>query len=465
MEDTECIVCFSRFDGEEHRPRALPCGHTICTDCLEKAIKALAKKCPKCRTVYSASNVKQIPINFNLESVMKLLSISKTSKGTDLPECAEHQIQVSHRCTSHKAWICQNCVREDHSSESCKIITVTEKLNFKKSRQLDQSKPMLDSFEEICTKVDDCKKQCKEQITDCDEDIVRLNKEIQKKKTSKLQLEEKFAILDEKLDNIKKKRSYYDQAVSSLNASENIKEVSQCSLRLQNEAEKLKLISLELEKELELMLQTVPLQDDELLGYPKLSVRNGRTHFHALQVNNIYKSSPSKIQCTDESVPLLTEGLITFLDIGWPGQEPRRVYIKMVGNNTARSRQHLLLVTSQCGPSYKGATFSSLARKGQPGEHLVISPYDGNNAAPLLQDVTVNDDRKHDVKAGLVSGGLFMGDANNAVFGVYLSDCPRAYDRTGFGEVTSGLEVLQDIAKSNIMHKMTVVDCGMVLSF
>ncbi|CAL4064389.1 unnamed protein product, partial [Meganyctiphanes norvegica] len=292
-EDTECLVCFSKFDGEEHRPRALPCGHTICTDCLETAIKALIKKCPKCRKVYSASNVNQIPINFNLESVMKLLSISKTSKGTDLPECAEHQIQVSHRCSTHKAWICQSCVQEDHSSEYCKIITVTEELNVKKSAKLDQTKPMLNSFEETYKKIDDCKKQCKEQITECDEDIVRLNKEIQSKKTSKLQLEEKCATLDQKLDSIKGKRSYYDQAVSSLKASETIKDVSQCSLKLQNEAEKLKLISLEIEKELESMLRTVQFQHDDLLGFPKLSVRDGRTHLHVLQVNGIYKYPPA----------------------------------------------------------------------------------------------------------------------------------------------------------------------------
>ena len=32
--DTECGFCFARL-AEMHDPRALPCGHTQCTDCIE----------------------------------------------------------------------------------------------------------------------------------------------------------------------------------------------------------------------------------------------------------------------------------------------------------------------------------------------------------------------------------------------------------------------------------------------
>ena len=32
--DTECGFCYARL-AEMHDPRALPCGHTQCTDCIE----------------------------------------------------------------------------------------------------------------------------------------------------------------------------------------------------------------------------------------------------------------------------------------------------------------------------------------------------------------------------------------------------------------------------------------------
>ncbi|CAL4125484.1 unnamed protein product, partial [Meganyctiphanes norvegica] len=66
MEETECIVCFSHYDEEEHRPRVMPCGHTLCSDCLERAIREDSKMCPKCRARYSASNVDDLSVNFSL---------------------------------------------------------------------------------------------------------------------------------------------------------------------------------------------------------------------------------------------------------------------------------------------------------------------------------------------------------------------------------------------------------------
>ncbi|CAL4061297.1 unnamed protein product, partial [Meganyctiphanes norvegica] len=322
-----------RFDGlGDHRGEHTKCSHPCFFQFYDAQIFPHSDTCYKILFLFNFSNVNQIPINFNLESGKKLLNISKTSKGTESPQCLEHQLALSHRCSTHKAWVCQSCVREDHSSESCHIITVTEELNDKKSRQLEQSKVMLYSFEETCKKLDDCKKQYTEQMTECDKYNVRLNKEIQRKKTSKLQFEENFAFLDQKIDNLKVKRFYYNEAVSSLKESETVKEVSQCSSKLQNEAEKLKLISLEIEKELESTRRTVQFQHDDLLGFPKLSVKDGRTHLHVLQVNDIYKSSPGKLQYPAESVPPLTDGIFTFLDMGWPGKEPRRVYSKMVGN-------------------------------------------------------------------------------------------------------------------------------------
>ncbi|CAL4174795.1 unnamed protein product [Meganyctiphanes norvegica] len=471
MEDSECIVCFSKYNDEEQRPRSMPCGHTMCSLCLERAILEQSKMCPKCRTPYSASSVKELPVNFSLEGLVKSLSTSNK-----LNECTEHQLPVSHRCTTHKAWVCKICLLEDHSEELCKIITIWEDFNIKKGTKLNKSKPLINKFEETCQKINDCIKLFKKVIEENDEEIIRcetlvkrLQEDIQRKKTSKLQMEKNYDMFGQKIKALKVKRRSYDKAVTSLQSSESIREVSRCSIDVQNEVEKLQSISHELENEVDLMLQTFKTtmepSMEHCLGEHKSSVKDGRHHIHVLQRNTLSKSIPQDLQFSDETNPPLTDGMLTFLDIAWPNQNPRRVYMKMIGN-TARARQHLLLVTGHLGHSYKGLQFYNPNNEGRPGESIVIHPYDGDEAAPLLKDVTVNDCVKFDKrKAGLISGAGWDGDRNTALIRIYLrNDSGRAIRAPDscFGEVTSGLEILQDIAKSNEIDEIEVVDCGVV---
>ncbi|CAL4118821.1 unnamed protein product, partial [Meganyctiphanes norvegica] len=364
----------------------------------------------------------------------------------------------------------------DHSAEVCKIITIKEELNIKKSTKLNQSKPLLNTFEETCKKTNDSKKLCKKVIEENDEEIIRcetmvksLQEDIQRMKTCKLQMEKNYDMFDQKIEALKGKRRSYDKAVTSLKSSETIREVSRCSIEVQNEVEKLESISHELENEVDLMLQTFKTTTDPSLehsfGEHKFSVKDGMHHIHVLQRNTASKSIPHNLQFSDESDPPLTDGMLTFLDIAWPNQKPHRVYMKMIGN-IARARQHLILVTGHLGHSYKGLQFYIPFKKGQPGECIVIHPYDGDTAAPLLKDVTVNEGyvlMKPRSKAGLIAGAGWNDDLNTALFCVYLRDDAQRTDDTCFGEVTSGLEILQDIAKSNEIDKIKVVDCGVVI--
>ncbi|XP_052123331.1 uncharacterized protein LOC113210024 isoform X2 [Frankliniella occidentalis] len=43
----ECDICLVEFDVDIHRPKCLPCGHTICRDCVQNT--ALGRRCPTCR--------------------------------------------------------------------------------------------------------------------------------------------------------------------------------------------------------------------------------------------------------------------------------------------------------------------------------------------------------------------------------------------------------------------------------
>ncbi|XP_026290052.1 uncharacterized protein LOC113214791 [Frankliniella occidentalis] len=45
--ELQCDICFLQFDLDCHRPKSLPCGHTICKECVQNP--AMGKKCPTCR--------------------------------------------------------------------------------------------------------------------------------------------------------------------------------------------------------------------------------------------------------------------------------------------------------------------------------------------------------------------------------------------------------------------------------
>ncbi|CAL4083567.1 unnamed protein product, partial [Meganyctiphanes norvegica] len=469
-EENECLVCFSIYDDKERRPRFMPCGHTLCSSCLEKAITENSKTCPKCRRSYTASNVENLPVNFSL---MGLVTSQNTSD--KFPECTEHLLPVSHKCTTHKIWVCESCQSEDHMPVSCKMIAIREELKRKKETQLDQSQPLLKTFEETCKKTDDRKIQCQKFIEENDKEIIRLETmvkrlqdEIQRKRTSKVQMENNYSIFDQKLGTIQRKRSSYDKAVTSLKSSETIRGVSKCSVEVKNETKKLQLVSNELQKEADLMMQVF--YDTALsrlglcLGNNEVLVKDGMHHLHVFHGEKNHRLSSQYLQFTDINDPPSTDGILTFMDFAWPDQKPRRVYMKMMGN-TLRARQHLLLLTGQCGHSYRDLTFYNTQKQGQPGENIVLRPYDGKKATPLFNDVTKNDKVNHPATSGLITGAGWSGDniCNNALFSIHLKDDPGKDNTTGFGRVISGLDVIHDIVKSAKTDKIKVVDCGLVL--
>ncbi|XP_034243209.1 formin-like protein 3 isoform X2 [Thrips palmi] len=49
----ECIVCLEPYDEGRHRPKALPCGHSLCLDCV--ANPQLGRKCPEDRVRFHGS--------------------------------------------------------------------------------------------------------------------------------------------------------------------------------------------------------------------------------------------------------------------------------------------------------------------------------------------------------------------------------------------------------------------------
>ncbi|KAK3914747.1 Roquin-2 [Frankliniella fusca] len=65
--ELQCDICFVQFDLKQHRPKSLPCGHTVCKECVQNP--ALGKKCPTCRKGLAA-DLNLLPDNIFVTRMM-----------------------------------------------------------------------------------------------------------------------------------------------------------------------------------------------------------------------------------------------------------------------------------------------------------------------------------------------------------------------------------------------------------
>ncbi|XP_063600219.1 uncharacterized protein LOC134776407 [Penaeus indicus] len=76
-----CGQCGKLFTKTDRRPRALLCGHTFCTLCLEEAIRAKSCNCPSCSQPFIAFSAAQLPTDF---SVLQKITSSSSSVSAPL---------------------------------------------------------------------------------------------------------------------------------------------------------------------------------------------------------------------------------------------------------------------------------------------------------------------------------------------------------------------------------------------
>ena len=84
LTDLMCMICLDSMED----PATLPCGHSGCKGCLERALAACGGKCPVCRTVHRG------PLSTNI-MLRNLLAVHHVNLVTDATlEAARREIAV-----------------------------------------------------------------------------------------------------------------------------------------------------------------------------------------------------------------------------------------------------------------------------------------------------------------------------------------------------------------------------------
>ena len=112
-EEVSCSVCMTTFTD----PKILPCLHTFCLHCLNGILRTSGRHdifaCPECRKevqVPSSGNLKDLPTNFRMNSLLDVLAIKEChTAGVKCANCDKSSRHSSY-CFQCCAFWCDECI-------------------------------------------------------------------------------------------------------------------------------------------------------------------------------------------------------------------------------------------------------------------------------------------------------------------------------------------------------------------
>ena len=112
-EEVSCSVCMTTFTD----PKILPCLHTFCLHCLNEILRTSGRydifPCPECRKevqVPSSGNLKDLPTNFRINSLLDVLAIKEChTAGVKCGNCDKSSRHSSY-CFQCCAFWCDECI-------------------------------------------------------------------------------------------------------------------------------------------------------------------------------------------------------------------------------------------------------------------------------------------------------------------------------------------------------------------
>ena len=112
-EEVSCSVCMTTFT----EPKILPCLHSFCLHCLNEILRTSGGHdiiaCPECRKevqVPSSGNLKDLPTNFRINSLLDVLAIKEChTAGVKCANCDKSSRHSSY-CFQCCAFWCHECI-------------------------------------------------------------------------------------------------------------------------------------------------------------------------------------------------------------------------------------------------------------------------------------------------------------------------------------------------------------------
>ncbi|XP_050717822.1 uncharacterized protein LOC126999340 [Eriocheir sinensis] len=516
----ECPVCMTGYDGTVQRPRTLPCGHTVCTLCIDQLKVQGRVACPECRVSHAVPKGGQFPVSYAFEAFMRMMKDAEVAPAaaSPPPSAGERKGAAAAADKKEAAGLSKKMrsfLQEQETTVVAAITACREAQSHldqyqttlagwgKRQQQLedrllglvDQSR----SARELLRQEESRAAAKEEELKKGEQGLQALLETLRTLTTEQeagAAVTEVFRCTGEAEQAVEECREGFPDASTVTTArkvnvaSTAALEAVQAALETLTTAEprnqsdpdstvmdRLHLIwtgSLTAEDLLSLTQPARRLleagrvfavhQAEGQRRHARISLEAGQLCLHALKDHPPPRGAVT-LQVS-EVAPLYPPCTV-FLDLSWPGSAPRRVQIRL-SPDTPRGRQFLLLCTGQRGPSYVNTRLHGVVGKGEAGECVLGGDYESNNGRgssvllPGLDEGTY----RWSGRAGDVFGQEWIYPTRDECghFGINTRD-----DQDGvgaplvFGEVVDGLHVVAEAAQHREIKEVTVADCGVVL--
>ena len=192
-EEPNCNICFEPYDDEEHSPRTLRCGHTLCTPCIDVLVKkALPDRvCPECRKALKISNATHLPISYTILRLSRALAKAKPAAEVqvqvlDNNTCMKHGAPTISWCPLSDKWHCFKCVHTDNCDS---LLSVPEAFLHIKQSHSESVATKLNNATNLSESLKTEKDNLEKEIVSAQKRISEISKKLEKIKELTDQLE------------------------------------------------------------------------------------------------------------------------------------------------------------------------------------------------------------------------------------------------------------------------------------
>ncbi|XP_050715113.1 uncharacterized protein LOC126997924 [Eriocheir sinensis] len=516
----ECPVCMTGYDDTVQRPRTLPCGHTVCTLCIDQLKVQGRVACPECRVSHAVPKGGQFPVSYAVEAFIRMMrdaEVAPAAAASPPPSAGEGKGAAAAADKKEAAGLSKKMRSFLQEQETTVVAAITACREAQS--HLDQYQTTLagwgkrqQQLEDRLLGLVDQSRSARELLRQ-EESRAAVKEEELKKWEQRMQalletlrtltteqeaggaVTEVFRCTGEAEQAVEECREGFPDA-STVTTARKVNAASSAALEavqaaletLATEepwpqsdpdstvmdrlhliwtgsltAEDLRSLTQPARRLLEAGRVFAVHQAEGQLRHAKISLEAGQLCLHALKDLPLPLGAAT-LQVSEVVPP--SPPCTVFLDLSWPGSSPRRVRIRL-SPDTPRGRQFLLLCTGQRGPSYVNTRLYGVGQKGKAGEYVMGGDYesnDGSGSSVLLPGLDEGDYRKSG-RAGDVFGlgwsGRTLGECGQ--FGIYTRDRQDGGESLVFGDVMDGLHVVAEAAQYRDIKEVTVADCGVEL--
>ena len=123
----ECPLCHEPWSYDQHIPRILSCGHTLCESCSKSHFILNTIRCKECKSIhtfevdrefnetdsdYMQKCINLLSKNFSLLSIISNISPGLKIKEIDLQICEEHNLPIHSFTEKPESELCDECIQE-----------------------------------------------------------------------------------------------------------------------------------------------------------------------------------------------------------------------------------------------------------------------------------------------------------------------------------------------------------------